>query len=296
MGQIEDLRLFVAVIESGGIARAAEELNIAKSAVSRRLAQLEDRYGVRLIDRQPRLWEVTTAGQELYQRAVQMVADAEELDADFLHTANVLKGPLTLSVAREFGLAFLKPVLLDFARDHPEIDLTVDFDDRKVDLDRENYDLAIRITYADLTGLIDIPLGESSHALYASPDYAVRTALPERLEDLPHHSLLYYGTARRARWSFFEDGKPRSVEFQPALSSNNGPFLLQAALDGHGIARLPDFVVGDAAASGQLIQVLPHAEIAPWGIHLAYSAKKRLNKRMRAMIAALQAHCAVLRT
>lgn len=295
MGQIEDLRVFVAVVESGGVARAAEELGIAKSAVSRRLAQLEDRYDVRLIDRKPRVWEVTTAGQELYQRASRMVADAEELDGDFLQTGHVLKGPLTLSIAREFGLAFLKPVLLDFMRDYPEIDLTVDFDDRTVDLDRENYDMAVRITDSNLAGLTDIALGISSHALYVSPEYASRNVLPQRLEDLPRHPLLYFGSARRAHWAFTVDGKDRSVEFQPALSSNSGPFLLQAALDGHGVARLPDFIARDAATAGRLIRVLPHAEIAPWGIHLVYSTKKRLNKRMRALIAALQSHCAALR-
>lgn len=294
MGQIEDLHLFVAVVDSGGIARAAEDLNIAKSAVSRRLAQVEDRYGARLIDRQPRRWEVTTAGRELYQRASRIVADAEELDADFRQTGHVLKGPLTLSVAREFGLAFLKPVLLDFARDYPEIDLTVDFDDRMVDLERENYDLAIRITENGLPGLVDIGLGVAHHALYASRDYAARVALPERLEDLSGHPLLYFGSARRAEWTFVENGKPRSVEFQPAMRSNSGPFLLHAALDGQGIARLPDFVVRDGSASSQLIRVLPGTEIAPWGIHLIHSEKKRLNKRMRALIAALQAHCTVL--
>lgn len=294
MGQIEDLHLFVAVVDSGGIARAAEDLNIAKSAVSRRLAQVEDRYGVRLVDRQPRRWEVTTAGRELYERASRMVADAQELDADFRHTGHVLRGPLTLSVAREFGLAFLKPVLLDFAKDYPEIDLTVDFDDRMVDLEQENYDLAIRITENGLLGLVDIDLGVSRHALYASRDYAARAALPERLEDLSGHPLLYFGSARRAEWTFLENGKSRSVEFQPALSSNSGPFLLHAALDGHGIARLPDFVVRNGAATSQLIRVLPGADIAPWGIHLVHSANKRLNKRMRALIAALQAHCAVL--
>ena len=119
MGQIEDLRLFLRTVDSGGIARAAAEMGIAKSAVSRRLAQLEERYSVRLIDRQPRVWKVTTAGQELYQRAVSMVADADDLDADFLHVGYAPKGPLSISVAREFGLTFLKTTLFQFAKDHP---------------------------------------------------------------------------------------------------------------------------------------------------------------------------------
>ena len=126
MGQIEDLRLFLKTVDSGGIARAADEMGIAKSAVSRRLARLEERYGVRLIDRQPRVWEVTSAGQELYQRATSMVADADDLDADFLHLGHAPKGPLSITVAREFGLTFLKSTLFQFSQNHPQIDLLID--------------------------------------------------------------------------------------------------------------------------------------------------------------------------
>lgn len=294
MGQIEDLRVFVTVVDAGGIARAAEQLSIAKSAVSRRLAQLEDRYGVRLIDRQPRVWEVTTAGHELYQRATRMVADAEDLDADFMHSRHALTGPLTVSVAREFGLTFLKPVLLDFMRDYPDIDLTLDFDDRTVDLDRENYDMAVRISENDFDGLIDIPLGVSRHALYASADYLAQNGAPESLDELSQHTLLYFGAARRATWTFRVDGKPRKVAFQPALNSNSGPFLLEATLNGHGIARLPDFIVGQAAKLGTLVPVLPQAKVAPWGIRLVYSENRRLNKRTRAFISALKSQCEVL--
>lgn len=295
MGQIEDLRLFVKTVDSGGIARAAEEMGIAKSAVSRRLAQLEDRYGVRLIDRQPRVWEVTIAGQELYQRASSMVADADDLDADFKHTRHALKGPIKVSIAHEFGLAFLKPVLLNFVQRYPDIDLTVDFDDRTVDLERENYDMAVRITENDQAGLIEIPLGVSRHALFASSDYLTRNGIPERLEDICQHPLLYFGSARRAHWTFLVDGKARIIDFQPALNSNNGPFLLQAAVDGLGIARLPDFIVGDAVTNGQLTPVVPQAQVAPWGIRLVYSANRRLNKRMRAFIVTLQSECETLR-
>ena len=202
MGQIEDLRLFVKTVEAGGIARAAEELGIAKSAVSRRLAQLEDRYDVRLIDCQPRVWEVTTAGQELYQRALSMVADADEFDADFVRAGHILKGPLSATVAREFGLSFLKDALFQFAVDHPQIDFVVDFDDRTVDLVSENYDLAVRVTASDLKGLNCLRIGTTRHGLFASSTYAAANGLPETVDQLTDHSLLHYGSARRATWDF----------------------------------------------------------------------------------------------
>jgi DNA-binding transcriptional LysR family regulator len=291
MGQIEDLRLFVSVVEAGGIARAADQMNIAKSAVSRRLVQLEDRYGVRLIARQPRVWEVTSAGQELYHRALRMVADAEELDADFSPAKRSLSGPLTVSVPREFGHLYLGPALVDFVRDHPEIDLTVDFDDRLVDLDRENYDLAVRITHAEFPGLIDRRIGSSRYGLFASRAYAKQHGLPTTLKHLSAHPLLHHGTARRAQWRFLCEGKPSSVEFSPALNSNSGRFLLDAAMAGLGIARLPDFILAGAPSDTDLIPVLPDIGIPDLGIFVSYSANRRLNRRIRALIDVLARSC-----
>jgi DNA-binding transcriptional LysR family regulator len=294
MGQFEDLRMYVTVVESGGIARAADVLGVAKSAVSRRLGQLEDRYDMRLIDRQPRNWEVTTAGQELYQRASVMVADADDLDEDFTQTSQSLTGPLSISIAREFGLSFLKPTLFAFMKGHPQIDLTVDFDDRTVDLENENYDLGVRISAGNLEGLECYPIGATRHGLFASPLYAENNGLPLEYADLKHHQLLHYGSARRARWEFLHDGKKQFIDFQPALNSNSGPFLLDAALHDKGIIRLPDFMVSEELKMGNLVPVLPECKFAVLNIQVVYRTNRRLNKRMRALLEALQQSCAVL--
>lgn len=291
MGQIEDLRLFVTVVDSGGIARAANEMNIAKSAVSRRLGQLEDRFGLRLIDRQPRVWQVTSAGQELYQRAIGMVSDADDLDADFMQVGHTIKGPLSISVAREFGLSFLKPTLFRFAEDHPKIDLNIDFDDRTIDLENENYDLAVRVTATELNGLNCHRIGTTSHGLFASRSYVRINGLPGSVEDLSNHPLLHFGPERRATWVFEEDGKRRSVTFRPALRSNSGPFLVAAALRDRGILRGPFFVVEDELSSGALVPVLPDLDHREYGIYVVHSSKRRLNKRMRLMIDALTRAC-----
>ena len=291
MGQIEDLRLFVKTVDSGGIARAAEEMGIAKSAVSRRLAQLEERYGVRLIDRQPRVWEVTTAGQEMYQRAVSMIADADDLDADFLHLAHTPKGPLSISIAREFGLTFLKPTLFQFAEGHPQIDLVIDFDDRVVDVEAENYDLAVRITASELKGLNCQRIGTTRHGLFASRTYADAHGLPQSVEDLTGHPLLHYGGERRATWEFEDGERKRSVTFRPSLRSNYGSFLVDAALRDAGIIRLPLFVVEKQQAAGRLVPVLQHLKHKDYGIYVVHSANRRLNRRMRMLIDALAHAC-----
>ncbi|MEM9496560.1 MAG: LysR family transcriptional regulator [Pseudomonadota bacterium] len=294
MGQIEDLKLFVTVADEGSIARAAEALGIAKSAVSRRLSQLEDRYDVRLIDRQPGTWDITQAGQELYQRAVSMVADASDLDADFMHTSRSLNGPLRVSVPREFGMSFLRPTLFEFIGAHPEIDVTVDFEDRTVDLESENYDLAIRITSGGLDGMNTVRLSGTRHGLYASPGYIERAGTPKDPADLKTHKLLHYGADRRTIWEFSFNGRKAKVEFKPDLGSNAGAFLVDAALNGFGVIRLPDFVVSKAVSAKKLVQILPDAEFHEYGVFLVSSSKRRINKRMRAFMTALEARCAVL--
>lgn len=294
MGQIEDLKLFVNVVDEGSIARAAEALGIAKSAVSRRLSQLEDRYDVRLIDRQPGTWDITQAGQELYQRAVPMVADASDLDADFMHTSRSLNGPLRVSVPREFGMSFLRPTLYEFIEDHPEIAVTVDFEDRTVDLESENYDLAIRITSSSLDGMNTMRLASTRHGLYASPGYIERAGTPEDPADLKAHKLLHYGADRRTVWEFGFNGRKAKVEFKPYLGSNAGAFLLDAALNDMGIIRLPDFVVAKAVGAKTLVPILPAAGFQEYGVFLVNSSKRRVNKRMRAFMTALEDYCAAL--
>lgn len=294
MGQIEDLRMFVTVVDEGSIARAGESLGIAKSAVSRRLAQLEDRYETRLIDRQPRTWEITKAGQELYQRAVTMVADADDLDADFIQSSRGLSGPLRVSLPQEFGMSFLKPTLFSFGETHPEIDLTVDFEDRTVDLERENYDLAVRITADDLTGLGSIRLGTTSHGLYASSAYLERHGPISQPSDLKNHKLLHYGADRRAIWHFSFEGKKSRIDFQPVLNSNYGAFLVDAAARSRGIIRLPDFIVAKALKRKTIVPILPEAVFPDYGVFLIHSTNRRINKRMRALISVFENACATL--
>ena len=282
MGQIEDLRLFVLVVECGSISKAADKLRIAKSAVSRRLNLLEERYGTRLVDRVPGVWEVTETGHELYQRAIRVVGDVDEIEDDFVNISADLTGPLSISVPRDFGIAFLNDELIAFKTRHPEIQLAVDFDDRTVDLARENYDFTIRIT-PELEGDVSgVRIGTVQHQLFASPEYIQAHSNPDCLADLHKHPLLHFRTARRAVWDFVTDkGKAQSLEFQPFLNSNSGVFLLEATLKGLGIARLPDFVAAQAQAAGRLVPVLTGLTIPDLGIYLVHADNRRLNRRMR---------------
>ena len=293
MGKVEDLHLFTMVVEHRGIANAAARLNIAKSAVSRRLSLLEDRYSTKLIDRSPGRWEVTETGRELFQRASRAVHDFQEIETDFKSTHSDITGPLTISVPREFGISFLSRLLVTFNEKYPEIQLTADFDDRVIDLERENYDFAIRITPDIDKQLISEKIGTVRHKLCAAPCYLEKYGQPTQLKDLRTHKLLHFGTAKRGTWTLTssEAKKISNIDFNPSLNSNSGQFLFEATLQGQGISNLPDFIFGETLETGKLIHVLPQYQISEFSIYLVHSEQRQLNRRMRLFAAEIKEAC-----
>ena len=283
MGQMEDLKLFVHVVEQGSISKAASNVRIAKSAVSRRISILEERYGSVLIDRTPGKWEITKVGYDLYQRSRALVAEFEEVNEDFTSLHAQISGPLNISIPRDFGLNYLKQKFFEFQGKYPNIKLSIDFDDRFVDLETENYDFAIRITAQTDNMHISKRIGAIHRHICASPEYLSLNGTPHSLEDLQAHSLLHYGTTKRGNWTFQTSGrKERSIKFSPIISSNSGQFLGEAALNSIGIGMLPDFIADKYIETGQLKTILPQFSLSPYEIYLTHLGSRRLNKRMRA--------------
>ena len=289
MGQMEDLKLYVQVVEQGSISKAASILRIAKSAVSRRISILEERYSSVLIDRTPGKWEITKVGLDLYQRSRALVAEFEEVNEDFTSLHAQISGPLNISIPRDFGLNYLRQKLFEFQGKYPNIKLSIDFDDRFVDLETENYDFAIRITAQADTKYISKRIGAIRRYLCASPKYLSLNGTPQNLEDLQAHSLLHYGNTKRGNWTFqTSDRKEKSIKFSPTISSNSGQFLGEAALNNIGISMLPDFIADKYIDTGQLKTILPQYSLSPYEIYLIHLGSRRLNRRMRAFSSALE--------
>ena len=289
MGQMEDLKLYVQVVEQGSISKAASILRIAKSAVSRRISILEERYSSVLIDRTPGKWEITKVGLDLYQRSRALVAEFEEVNEDFTSLHAQISGPLNISIPRDFGLNYLRQKLFEFQGKYPNIKLSIDFDDRFVDLETENYDFAIRITAQADNKHISKRIGAIRRYLCASPEYLSLNGTPQNLEDLQAHSLLHYGNTKRGNWTFqTSDRKEKSIKFSPTISSNSGQFLGEAALNNIGISMLPDFIADKYIDTGQLKTILPQYSLSPYEIYLTHLGSRRLNRRMRAFSSALE--------
>jgi DNA-binding transcriptional LysR family regulator len=192
MNEFEAMKNFVRVVEAGSISKAAEQLDMAKSGVSRRLADLEDRLGVRLMNRSTRRSSLTEAGQAYYQGAVKLLADVAELNAAAAGSRASLSGALRLSVPLSFGLRHLSPAIDEFMQANPDLFIKIDFSDRQADLVGEGIDLAIRIADLGDSVLQARRICPIRLLLCASPAYLAEHGTPRTPDQLKSHRLLQY--------------------------------------------------------------------------------------------------------
>ncbi len=293
MGQLEDMAAFVRIVETGSLSRAAEQMGIAKSAVSRRLVELEDRVGVQLLQRTTRASQLTEAGRSYYERALQILADVTELNTSVSDTQTKLQGELKVALPLTFGLQHLAPIINAFADEHPDLSIHLDFSDRQVDLVEEGFDLAVRIADLEDSTHIARRLAPIRMILCAAPSYLAKHGKPKTLDDLRTHQTLQYTLNSGTGWRFeAANGKAKNVRIRPKIVANNGEYLREAAIAGHGIARLPTFIVWEALAAGTLKRVLPRQAISPLNAFAIYPQTRHLSHRVRALIDRLVESCA----
>lgn len=290
MDRFADLKSFVAVAEAGSLSAAARRSGTTKSVVSRRLRDLEARLGARLVNRNARGLTLTEAGDRLYQRAVQLLADLEEAEQEALHENVDVRGIVRLAAPMTFGTMYLSDALLDFAADHPGISYDLDLDDRMADLATGGYDLAIRIGRLPDSSLYARKLAPSRHVVCASPDYIARHGAPSHPDELKDHGcLLYSNRDPNPAWSLTTDRIVRSYRVQAALRSNNGEILRDAALAGRGVGLLPTFIASPAIARGELEPLLPDHPPPEGTISAVYTAPRHLSSKVRLLIEHLDA-------
>lgn len=285
MGQLEDMSIFLRVVEAGGISRAADQLGLAKSAVSRRLAILEKRLGVRLLNRTTRSSSLTLAGQGFYERAIKIIDDVAELNAFTTDSNTTLEGTLNLAAPLSFGLLHLSPAISLFVKKHPDLTINIDFSDRQIDLVEEGFDLAIRIANLKDSSLIARKISPIKRLLCASPVYLEEYGPPRTPADLKNHSFLYYSLSKSTKWQFTDKkGKEHLVNISPKLIANNGDFLKDMAIAGHGIMACPTFISWKAMATRDLVQVLKDYTLPHFDVYAVYPQTRYLSLRARILI------------
>jgi DNA-binding transcriptional LysR family regulator len=285
MGQMEDINTFVHIVDAGTISRAANQLGIAKSAVSRRLVDLEKRLGVQLLNRTTRQSSLTDAGREYYQRAIQILADVNELNEVTSDSKSELTGGLSVAAPLSFGLQHLTPIINKFAIAHPGIDMRLDFADRQVDLIEEGFDVAIRIAHLKDSSLIARKLTPISLALCASPEYLERNGIPKNPEDLKSHDILQYASAPDNTWRFIDpDGNHISLKLPSRITANNGDYLCGAAVAGLGLSGIPTFMAWKEIEKGNLVRLMTDYSFPNLNAYAVYPQTRHLSKRVRVFI------------
>ncbi|TAU86252.1 LysR family transcriptional regulator [Rhizobium leguminosarum] len=283
MIRIEGIAAFVAVVEAGSVSEAARRLRLSKSVVSERLAELEKSLGGILLHRTTRKLTLTEDGTVFLERAARIVREIEEAAADMAERRGTLSGPIRIAAPVTFGRMHLGPALYPFLAEHPEIELTLDIDDRRVDAASDGYDAIIRNGPIADSRLVAWKLAHSRRLLCASPDYLARQGIPSSLADLNSHRGIFYTNRGVADWRFQTPDGAIVVRAKLALGINNGDMLRDAAIAGLGIALLPAFIAGPAIREGRLAEIdvghRPEAEF----IYMAHPEGRNPSAKLRAI-------------
>ncbi len=255
MLKIDGIVAFVAVAEAGSISEAARRLRLSKSVVSERLSDMEKALGATLLHRTTRKLTLTEDGAAFLERAIRIAQEVREAAADLAERRGTLMGPLRIAAPVTFGRMHLGPALYPFLADHPEIELTLDLDDRRVDAASDGYDAIIRHGLIADSRLVAWKLARSRRFLVASSDYLSRHGVPASLSDLESHRGIFYTNRGVADWRFEGPDGAVVVRGKLALGVNNGDILHDAAMAGLGIALLPAFIAGPSIREGRLVVI-----------------------------------------
>ncbi len=278
---LNDIVVFTKVVETKSFTGAAEALGLPKSTVSRKLAQLEERLGVRLVQRTTRKLALTEIGEAYYARCSRIVADvaaAEQLVTDMQSTP---RGRLRVTATVDFSTKFLGEIVAEFLAAHRDINIELEASDRVVDLIEEGFDVAVRFGQMPESTLIARRLCSVKLIVVAAPSYLQRTQTPKQIEDLDDHDhVLFTPVSRNQTWTLVNGDATYEFGGPARLATNNYGAVHDLAVAGGGIALVSDFMVNEELGDGRLVQLLPEWGTRPTEVHAVYPARQNLPPRL----------------
>jgi DNA-binding transcriptional LysR family regulator len=298
MGQSIDLnavRIFARVVETGSFRAAARELELPKSTVSRKLAELETQLGARLLQRTTRKVAPTEVGQRYYEAIAPALAAIQEGEAWVAARRDAPSGRLKVSAPGTLAEVALPAAIAAFLQRYPDVELHVDLSDRFVDLVGEGFDLAIRAGELADSSLVARKLMTSPTKIVASPKYLGLHGTPERPEELEEHDVLVIGGRAELLWSFVKGAQRQTVTVKGRLSVPSPVIVHEAALHGVGIARLPSWIVDDDLREGRLTALLEEWTPPPLELHAVMPSSRLVTPALRAFVEVLVEHLALAR-
>ena len=285
MDKLNAISVFCKVIETQSFTQAANQQNISVAMASKLVSQLEEHLKTRLLQRTTRKIVPTEAGMLYYQRCQAILLDLSEADSSISNMATSLQGNLLISVPRDFGLLYISPNLPKFIELHPNLHVEIEFEDKRVDLVAEGYDLALRIGYMQDSSLVARKISSSPMHFVASPSYLEARGTPLTPDDLEYHQgLLYKSSLNQVHWQSTKANQIQRYKIQSKVVSNNGMALLEMTKAGLGISNSPSFFVKEALASGELVEILSEYKQKTLDIYVVYPNRRHLPAKVRAFI------------
>lgn len=283
--QIASLALFARVVHHGSFSAAAREAGLAKSAVSRRIAELEEILRVRLLHRTTRALSLTDEGVKVHEHARALVAAADAAQEVAGLATGAVRGTLRLNATPAFSQLYLARALAAFLEVHPEVEVHLSTDDRLVDVVEGGFDVVFRIGRLTDSSLVTRRLGTDRLVVCASPEYLARAGTPRVPADLLRHACLHYAlVSRAAEWRFRQGNRTFEVSTRGAFSCTDGLSLRAALLAGAGLAAVPSMLVAEDVAAGRLQLVLEGARHVEFGIHAVTAHRTHVPPRVRALL------------
>ena len=277
---LDDALIFTRVVECHSFTQAAQSLGMQKSTVSRRIALLEERLGVRLLNRTTRKLRLTEVGQAYYERCRQIMLDFAEAEQAVMQLQQAPSGLLRITAPIEFGQLFLGRVLGEFMRQYPQISAEVELTSRDVDPLEEGVDIAIQVGQPRDSTLIARKLFESRRRLCASPAYLAQHGTPRTVQELAGHRALHLPVDSPRYWPLLGE----NIACQRVLACNNITLAREAALAGAGIAALPVMISEAAVQDGELIELLPEARLPTGELYAVYPSRRFQAMKVKAFL------------
>jgi DNA-binding transcriptional LysR family regulator len=280
---LNEMAIFVHVVDAGSFTGAARNLGLPKSTVSRKITQLEERLGVRLIQRTTRSLRLTDTGTAYYNHCSRILSEIEEANIAVTQMQSTPTGTLRITAPVLFGSTVLSSLVAEFMERHPQVNVDMVLSDQKLDLVQEGIDVAFRIGQLEDSSLIGRHLGDARALLCASPDYIRQHGSPNHPDQLRDHHLLT--ASQFMQWHLtHESGEDQTVQVRPRLQVNDFASLYTLALSGAGITPLPTLIAASAIRAGNLVPVLADWPFEANPIHALYPSNRHLSAKVRSFV------------
>lgn len=277
--------IFVAVVECGSFSLAAEKLGVTKSAISKRVTQLEDELGIRLLNRTTRKLSLTEAGKRYYDHVSQALALAQQGMDAVTELQGEPKGKLKITAPMSFGVLYIAPIIAEFLEQFPKVTIDLQLEDQMVDLIEGEFDLAIRIGNLPISNLVAKRLVNCKSVLCASPEYIKRNGSPQKPSDLIGHNCLVYSYFRGgSEWTFEQQHNEFKVIPKGNFIVNNSEAIRRALIEGLGVGQLPTFLVSKDILSGKLQPIMTPYSLPEHAIYAVFPERKHLPHKVRAFM------------